>query len=63
LRSGNGNRQVQKLLVWDEILGHHVSFTVTYRYVGLPAGIVMLVIALPFFGTLWVRSKLKNLRK
>ena len=50
------------LLVWNEIFGHHVSYTVTYRDVSLPAGLVMLAIALPFFGTLWVRAKLKKLR-
>jgi hypothetical protein len=37
-----------------------VSFADTYRYVGLPAGLVVLVVALPFFGVLWVRSKLRG---
>ncbi|MGH9605779.1 MAG: hypothetical protein ACRD3N_08765 [Terracidiphilus sp.] len=54
---------IMSLLVWNQILGHHVSYTVTYRYMALPAGLVMLAIALPVFGTLWVRAKLIKLRK
>ena len=50
------------LLVWDQILGHNVNYADTYRYVGLPAGLVMLAVALPVFGTLWVRGKLRKLR-
>lgn len=50
------------LLVWNGILGHTVNYADTYRYVGLPAGLGMLTIALPVFGTLWVRGKLKKLR-
>jgi len=53
---------IMSLLVWNQILGHHVSYTVTYRYIALPAGLVMLAVALPLFGTLWVRAKLKKLR-
>jgi hypothetical protein len=48
------------LLVWDEVLGHSVSFVDTYRYVGFPAGVIVLVLALPYFGVLWVRAKLKE---
>jgi hypothetical protein len=45
------------LLGWN-VLGHHtVSYADSYRYVGLPAGLVVLVVALPVFGTLWVRGK------
>ncbi|MGH9599940.1 MAG: hypothetical protein ACRD27_08745 [Terracidiphilus sp.] len=54
---------IMSLLVWNQILGHHVSYTVTYRYMALPAGLLMLAIALPVFGTLWVRAKLLKLRK
>jgi uncharacterized membrane protein len=48
------------LLVWNLAGSHSVSFADTYRYVGLPAGLVVLVVALPFFGVLWVRSKLRG---
>lgn len=50
------------LLVWNGILGHNVNYADTYLYVGLPAGLGMLTVALPLFGTLWVRAKLKKLR-
>ncbi|MGA7833134.1 MAG: hypothetical protein WCA21_19425 [Terracidiphilus sp.] len=46
------------LLAWN-LIGHHtVSFADTYRYVGFPAGVVVLVVALPFFAVLWIRAKL-----
>jgi hypothetical protein len=45
------------LLAWN-LGGHHsVNYADSYRYVGFPAGVIVLVIALPFFLTLWVRSK------
>jgi hypothetical protein len=51
---------IVSLLVWN-ILGHHsVSFADTYLYVGLPAGVLVLIVALPVFGTLWVRAKLRK---
>jgi hypothetical protein len=46
------------LLGWN-VFGHHtVSYADSYRYVGFPAGVFVLVVALPVFGTLWVRAKL-----
>ncbi len=48
------------LLGWN-LIGHHtVSYADSYRYVGFPAGVVVLVVALPVFGTLWVRAKLRR---
>jgi uncharacterized membrane protein len=48
------------LLAWN-LIGHHdVNFADCYLYVGFPAGIVVLVLALPVFGTLWVRAKLRK---
>ncbi len=48
------------LLAWN-LGGHHsVDFANTYRYVGFPAGVIVLVVALPLFGTLWVRAKLQK---
>jgi hypothetical protein len=29
-------------------------------YVGLPAGVLVLLLALPYFGTLWIRAKLRK---
>ncbi|HEX4284684.1 MAG TPA: hypothetical protein VHZ28_06295 [Terracidiphilus sp.] len=46
------------LLVWNGLLHHTVDYADSYRYVGFPAGVLVLLIALPLFGTLWFRSKL-----
>lgn len=48
------------LLVWNGILGHGVNYADSYLYVGLPAGLGMLALALPVFCTLWVRARLKK---
>ncbi|MGB8029466.1 MAG: hypothetical protein WCF30_07345 [Terracidiphilus sp.] len=48
------------LLGWNELGGHSVSYVDTYRYVGLPAGLLVLVVALPFFLVLWVRGKVRH---
>lgn len=48
------------LLAWNVIGGHKIDFADSYLYVGFPAGILVLVLALPFFGTLWVRAKLRK---
>jgi hypothetical protein len=46
------------LLGWN-LMGHHaVSYADSYRYAGFPAGLLVLVVALPVFGVLWVRAKL-----
>ena len=46
------------LLGWN-LLGHHaVDYAASYRDVGFPAGVLVLAVALPVFGTLWVRAKL-----
>ena len=48
------------LLGWNVLGGHSVSYVDTYLYVGLPAGVLVLVVALPFFLVLWVRAKTRN---
>lgn len=48
------------LLVWNEVLGHSVNFADTYLYVGFPAGVLVLLVALPYFGVLWVRAKVRK---
>jgi hypothetical protein len=46
------------LLVWN-VMGHHtVNYADTYKYVGFPAGVLILLLALPYFLFLWVRAKL-----
>jgi hypothetical protein len=45
------------LLAWN-LIGHHaVNYADSYLYVGLPSAVVVLLIALPVFGTLWIRAK------
>jgi hypothetical protein len=48
------------LLAWNVIGGHAVSYVDTYLYVGFPAGVLVLVVALPFFLALWVRAKARK---
>ncbi|MGA9071346.1 MAG: hypothetical protein WB424_13870 [Terracidiphilus sp.] len=48
------------LLAWN-LFGHHaVSYADSYRYVGFPAGLLVLIVALPTFAVLWVRAKLRR---
>lgn len=48
------------LLGWN-LIGHHtVNYADSYLFVGLPAAIVTLLIALPLFAILWIRAKLRN---
>jgi len=46
------------LLAWN-IFGHHtVNYADSYLYIGFPAGVVVLFVALPLFTTLWIRARL-----
>ena len=48
------------LLAWN-LGGHHaVNYADSYLYVGLPSGLTVLLLALPFFGALWVRARLRK---
>ncbi len=48
------------LLAWNYLGGHSVSFVDTYRDVGFPAGVLVLVVALPYFCVLWLRAKMRK---
>jgi hypothetical protein len=48
------------LLAWNLIGRHAVNYADSYLWVGAPAGVVVLVVALPVFGVLWVRAKLRG---
>jgi hypothetical protein len=48
------------LLAWNVLGGHSVSYVDTYRYVGLPAGVLVLAVGLPFFLVLWMRAKIRQ---
>ena len=48
------------LLGWN-LIGHHtVNYADSYLYVGFPASVVVLLIALPLFAALWLRAKLRR---
>ena len=48
------------LLAWN-LGGHHnVNYADSYLYVGFPAGLAVLLVALPIFGTLWLRAKMRR---
>ena len=48
------------LLAWNLLGSHSVDFADTYKYVGFPAGVLMLVVALPYFLTLWIRARIRK---
>ena len=49
------------LLIWNLFDPHALRHAAdTYRYVGFPAGVLVLVVALPYFLTLWVRAKVRK---
>jgi hypothetical protein len=48
------------LMAWNIFGGHTVDYTDTYRYVGFPAGVLVLVVALPVFLVLWARAKIRR---
>ena len=48
------------LLAWN-LIGHHaVSYADSYRYVGFPAFVVVLAVALPLFAVLWIRARVSK---
>ena len=51
---------IMSLLIWNGLLHHTIDYADSYRDVGFPAGLIMLIFALPFFGTLWVRARIRQ---
>jgi hypothetical protein len=39
-------------------MGHQLDYANSYKYFSFPAGCVVLILSLIFFGTLWLRRKL-----
>ncbi len=37
--------------------GHHADYTVSYRLVGLPLGLLTTLFALAYLGTFWIKRK------
>jgi hypothetical protein len=48
------------LLFYKVATGHMPDFTLTYKWVGLPVGIVVLILTLGYLGTLWVKRKVRR---
>jgi hypothetical protein len=46
------------LLFWNTMGSHSVNYADSYRYVGLPAGSLALVVSFFVLGALWIRSKM-----
>ena len=47
-------------LFYNTVFHRSVDFALTYKRVGLPVGLVVLVLALGYLGTLWVRRQLRK---
>jgi hypothetical protein len=48
------------LMGWN-LVGHHaVDYADSYLYVGFPAGVLVLIVALPLFVVLWLRDKFRK---
>ena len=48
------------LLFYNEGGHHNVDFADSYKFVGLPVGLVVLAVSLLFFGSLWIRRKISG---
>lgn len=49
------------VLLFDKAATSHMpDFTITYKFVGLPVGVAVLVLTLGYLGTLWVKRKLRK---
>ncbi|WP_348267669.1 hypothetical protein P8936_00140 [Edaphobacter paludis] len=48
------------LLFYKVATSHMPDFTITYKWVGLPVGVVVLLLTLAYLGTLWVKRKLRK---
>ena len=47
------------VLIYNTATHHAVDFALTYKRVGIPVGLLVLVVALGYLGTLWVRRQLR----
>jgi hypothetical protein len=48
------------ILFYNTATHHAVDYSLTYTHVGLPVGILVLVVALTYLGTLWIRRQLRR---
>ena len=48
------------ILIWNSATHKTVDFALSYRVIGFPAGVTVLVVAYGFLGTMWVRRMLRK---
>ena len=48
------------ILFYNMVTHHAVDFALSYRLVGLPVGLVVVVTALGYLGALWVRRQFRR---
>jgi uncharacterized BrkB/YihY/UPF0761 family membrane protein len=48
------------ILFYNTATHHSVDFSLTYTRVGLPVGVLVLLVTLLYLGTLWVRRQLRK---
>jgi hypothetical protein len=48
------------ILIWNSATHGNVDFALSYRVVGLPAGLSVMAAALGILGTMWVRRMLRK---
>jgi hypothetical protein len=48
------------ILIYNSVTHHAVDFALSYKWVGLPVGLVVLVVSLSYLGTLWVRRQMRR---
>jgi hypothetical protein len=48
------------ILIYNSVTHRAVDFALSYRRVGLPVGLTVMVVALGYLGTLWVRRHLRR---
>jgi hypothetical protein len=47
-------------LVYTSVTRHAVDYTLSYKYIGLPVGVVVLVLAWTYLAILWSRRHLRR---
>jgi hypothetical protein len=48
------------VLFYNTATHHAVDFSLTYMRVGLPVGVLVLLVTLSYLGTLWIRRQLRR---
>jgi hypothetical protein len=51
---------IYALMIWNDGATYKINFADSRLYVGFPAGVVVLLIALPYFLTVWFQAKMRR---